>query len=128
MSGYTIANLKELEDSAVEFGLSPNIEARFARTALESERSGLSYQRLASNFRPPVGHRHEQQEETYVVVSGSGRVKLADGVHELGQWDAIRVAPATARGFEAGPEGMELLVFGAGDGGDAEVLQDWWGE
>jgi mannose-6-phosphate isomerase-like protein (cupin superfamily) len=128
MSDYKIANLKEIDDSAVEFGLSPNLEARFARKALEAERSGISYQRMAPNFRGPFGHRHEAQEETYVVVSGSGRVKLADGVHELGQWDAIRVAPATARGFEAGPDGMELLVFGAGESGDAEVLQDWWGE
>ena len=126
MSGYEIANLKELEDSAVRFGLAPDIEARFARTALEAEHSGLSYQRLAPNFRAPTGHRHEQQEETYVVVSGSGRVKLEDGVHELRRWDAVRVAPQTARGFEAGPEGMELLVFGAGESGDVEMLSDWW--
>jgi mannose-6-phosphate isomerase-like protein (cupin superfamily) len=128
MSDYKIANLKDLKDSAVEFGLSPDMEARFARKELEAERSGISYQRLAPDFRGPFGHRHEAQEETYVVVAGSGRVKLADGLHELRQWDALRVAPKTARGFEAGPDGLELLVFGAGESGDAEVLKDWWGE
>ena len=126
MSAYQIKNLKELENSAERFGLAPNIEARFARQALESERSGLSYQRLAPGFRPPTGHRHEQQEETYVVVSGSGRVKIGDEIHELRQWDAVRVAPETPRAFEAGPDGLELLVFGAGAGGDAEMLPDWW--
>jgi len=126
VGAYKIANLKELENSAERFGLAPNLEARFARSALEAEKSGLSYQRLAPSFRGPFGHRHEQQEETYVVVSGSGRVKLEDEVCELRQWDAVRVAPRTARAFEAGPDGLELLVFGAGASGDAETLADWW--
>ena len=128
MSDYKIANLKQIEDSAHAFGYAPDMEARFGRKPLEAERSGISYQRLAPGFRGPFGHRHAEQEETYVVVSGSGRVKLEDGVHELEQWDAVRVAPQTGRGFEAGPEGMELLVFGAGPSGEAELLHDWWGE
>jgi quercetin dioxygenase-like cupin family protein len=126
MSAYKIANVKEIEDSAHKFGYAPHMEARFGRGPLEAERSGISYQRLSPNFRGPFGHRHAEQEETYVVVGGSGRVKLEDGVHELVQWDALRVAPESARGFEAGPDGMELLVFGAGPGGEAELLHDWW--
>lgn len=126
MSAYQIKNLKEIENSAEQFGLAPSLEARFARKALESEKSGLSYQRLAPSFRGPFGHRHERQEETYVVVSGSGRVKLEDEIRDLRQWDAVRVAPQTARAFEAGPDGLELLVFGAGESGDAETLPDWW--
>jgi quercetin dioxygenase-like cupin family protein len=128
VSAYKIKNLKEIDDSAVNFGYAPEMEARFARDPLEAERSGISYQRLAPNFRGPFGHRHEEQEETYVVVAGSGRVKLDDGVHELRQWDALRVAPETPRGFEAGPDGMELLVFGAGPHGEVEMLHDWWSE
>ena len=128
MSDYKIANLKEIDDSAVEFGLAPSMEARFGRKPLEAERSGISYQRMAPNFRGPFGHRHEAQEETYVVVAGSGRVKIEDEVHDLRQWDAVRVAPSTARGFEAGPDGLEFLAFGAGDSGDAEMLADWWTE
>ncbi len=128
MAGYTIKNLKELEDQAPKFGLSPNLEARFAREPLECENSGLSYQRLAPNFRSPFGHRHQQQEEVYVLVSGSGRVKLDDEVLELKQWDAVRVAKETMRGFEAGPEGAELIVFGAPNTGlgDAELTPGWW--
>jgi quercetin dioxygenase-like cupin family protein len=128
VAGYTITNLKEIDDAAVKFGLSPDLESRFARGPLETERLGLSYQRLAPNVRGPFGHKHEEQEEIYVVVGGSGRVKLDDDVHEIAQWDAIRVAPETVRSFEAGPDGIELLAFGGGAGGaqDAETLPGWW--
>ncbi len=88
MAGYTVVNLKQVEDSAPRFGLAPSLEARFARDALALERSGLGYQRLAPNFRTPFGHSHREQEEVYVVVGGSGRAKLGDEVVELGSWDA----------------------------------------
>ena len=129
MSGYTIVNLKEVEDQAPNFGLAPDLEARFARVALEAELIGLSYQRLAPNFQVPFGHTHKTQEEVYIVLSGSVRVKLGDEVKELGPWDAIRVSKETARGFEAGPEGVELIAIGAPGGpGDAEMTQDFWKE
>ena len=130
MAGHTVKNLKQVEDSAVRFGLSPDLEARFARDALECEQSGLSYQRLAPSFRQPFGHRHKEQEETYVVVGGSGRVKLDDDIVELRQWDAVRVAPATTRQFEAGTHGLEYVVFGAPRVGpdDVESLEGWWSD
>ena len=99
MSDYKIANLKEIDDSAVEFGLAPNMEARFGRKALEAERSGISYQRLAPNFKQPFGHRHGEQEEIYVVVGGSGRITAGDETIELEAWDAVRVAPSTVIGL-----------------------------
>ncbi len=127
MSDYTHRNLKDVDDLAPQFGMSPQIEARFAREALECERGGLSYQRLAPGARAPFGHRHEQQEELYVIVSGGGRVKLADEIREVGQWDALRVAPAVMRAFEAGPDGMELIAFGAPQSpGDGDIVMGWW--
>jgi mannose-6-phosphate isomerase-like protein (cupin superfamily) len=130
VAGHTVRNLKELDDSAVQHGLSPDLEARFAREALGCEQSGLSYQRLAPNFRQPFGHRHGKQEETYVVVAGGGRVKLDDEIVELRRWDAVRVAPGTTRQFEAGPEGLEYVAFGAPKVGpdDVETLEGWWSE
>jgi hypothetical protein len=101
MSGYTIRNLKDVEDAAPKFGMSPALEARFAREALELESSGVSYQRLAPDERIPFGHRHEQQEELYVVVGGGGRIKLNEDV-VLRQWDAVRIGPETMRCVEAG--------------------------
>src|SRR2546421_1219916 len=105
---YKLQNLKEVEDQAPNFGLSPNVEARMARVPLELENLGVSYQRLAPGFRMPFGHTHNVQEEVYVVVSGSGRAKLGDEVIDLKQWDALRVPSETMRSFEGGPDGIEL--------------------
>jgi mannose-6-phosphate isomerase-like protein (cupin superfamily) len=130
MAGYTIQNLKDVEDQAPNFGLSPQLEARMARVPLELENFGVSYQRLGPNFRVPFGHKHKNQEEVYLVVSGSMRAKVEDQVVELKQWDALRVHKDTMRGFEAGPEGAEIIAVGAPNTGpgDAEVEQDWWSD
>ncbi len=127
MSGYTIVNMKEVEDQAPKFGLSPDLEARFARVALDAELIGLTYQKLSPNFHVPWGHKHKTQEEIYIVVNGSLRIKLDDDVKELGPWDAVRISKETMRGFEAGPEGAEIIAIGAPGGpGDAETDQNWW--
>ena len=130
MSAHTIVNLKQVEDMALKWGLSPGLESRFARVPLELENSGLSYFKVAPGFRVPFGHVHSEQEEIYLVVSGSARVKLEDEIVELKAWDALRIAPGTWRGFEAGPDGAELLAFGAPntDNKDIEMGQEWWGD
>jgi mannose-6-phosphate isomerase-like protein (cupin superfamily) len=126
--GYTIRNLKDVEDSAPAFGLSPDLEARFARKPLESRKVAVSYQRLLPNVRIPFGHRHASQEEIYVVLSGSAHAKVEDEAVELRQWDALRVDPETMRAIEAGPEGVEFIAVGGpiGEQNDAEMVNDWW--
>lgn len=128
MTGYTIKNLRDdVDDMAPRFDMSPQLEARFAREPLDCEQGGLSYQRFAAGTRAPFGHRHAEQEELYVVVSGGGRVKLDDEIRELRRWDALRVAPATMRAFEGGPDGLELVAFGAPNApGDGEIVMGWW--
>ena len=130
MPAYTIVNMKEVEDQAPKFGLSPSLEARFAREPLGLESSGVSYQRLAPGFRIPWGHRHGEQEELYVLLRGSLRAKLDDEIVGLRVWDALRVPAGTMRSFEAGPDGAELLAFGAPTSGppgsDLEMEQGWW--
>ena len=130
MSDYTHINLRDVEDQAPNFGLSPDLEARMARVPLGLENSGVTYLRIAPGFRIPFGHKHKQQEEVYVLVSGSARVKLEDEVRELKQWDAVRVHRDTFRGFEAGDDGAEFLAIGAPNTGpgDAEVVPGWWGD
>jgi mannose-6-phosphate isomerase-like protein (cupin superfamily) len=127
---YTVVNLKRIEDMAPKFGYSPGLESRFARVPLELQESGLSYFRVAPGFRLPFGHHHSWQEEVYLVVSGNARVKVGDEVVELGPWDALRVAPDTTRGLEAGPEGAEIVAFGAPsrNNADAEMVPDWWSD
>ena len=129
MADYTHRNLKEdVENASERFGLAPDMEARFARKPLGLAGGGFSYQKLAPNFRPPAAHRHRSHEEVYVAIAGSGRVKIEDEIRDVRQWDAIRVAPGTARAFEGGPDGLELVVIGFGESGDAELLEDFWGD
>jgi mannose-6-phosphate isomerase-like protein (cupin superfamily) len=128
MADFTTKNLLDVDNSAADRG--PGLEARFARKHLDSDHLGVSLFRYAPNFRTPFGHRHREQEEAYVVVSGSGRAKLDDQVVELSTWDVLRVAPAVVRAFEGGPEGLELIAIGNDrpEGGDGEMVQDFWPE
>ncbi len=130
MGKHTLKNLKDVEDSAPKFGMSDVLEARFAREELGLEVSGVSYQRLQPDARMPFGHKHLEQEELYVVTSGSGRVKLDDEILELSQWDAVRIPAGTMRCVEAGSEGIEILAFGAPSNGnaDVEMAQGWWSD
>lgn len=131
MAAYNKVNLKEdVEDQAPNFGLSPDLEARMARVPLELEGFGVSYQRIAPNYRVPFAHRHKQQEEVYVVTDGGGRANLEGEIVELKKWDALRVPKDTMRGFEAGPDGMEVIAIGAPNTGpgDAEMDHDYWSD
>jgi mannose-6-phosphate isomerase-like protein (cupin superfamily) len=131
---FTLRNLKEdLDDVGSNFDGAPDLEFRLAGKALELEQSGLSYQRIPPGYRFPYGHTHKEQEEVYVVVRGNGRMKLDDEVVNVKEWDVVRVPARTWRGYEAGPEGLELLVFGAPHLGqnprdDVEGRRDWWAE
>jgi mannose-6-phosphate isomerase-like protein (cupin superfamily) len=106
------------------------MEARFARGALELEKGGVSHFSLAPGFRIPFGHKHAEQEEIYVLVTGTARVKVEDEVVELGPLDALRVGPGVMRQFEGGPDGAEYIAFGAPqtDASEAEMVPDWWSE
>jgi uncharacterized cupin superfamily protein len=126
MSRFTIKNLKEVENSAGD--RMPGVEGRFARRYLDSEHLGVSYIRYPSGLRSPMAHSHREQEEAYVVVGGSGRIRIDDEVHAIGQWDVIRVSPEAIRAFEAGDDGLELIAVGSDrpDGGDGVRAPSAW--
>lgn len=129
MPGYTIVNLMELENQAAEGG--STLDARFARSKIDSDHIGVSHFRYAPGRRASRGHSHREQEEVYIVLSGSGQVKLDDRLFDLRPWDVVRVAPQTIRGFSAGPSGLELLAVGSDrpEGGDGVSSDDsWWGD
>ena len=125
-SPHTILKLTDAEDSAAKQGFSEIGEVRFVHGELDTEQTGLSHHRIRAGARQPFGHRHEQAEEVYVVISGSGRVKLDAEIAELVHLDAIRVAPGVTRAFEGGPDGLELLAFGPRHDGDGEIIPGWW--
>jgi len=127
---YTRKNIRrDLEDIRAMFKGAPDLEFRAATKALELEHSALSYQRVPPGYRFPFGHTHRKQEEVYVVVRGSGRMKIDDEVIALEEWDAVRVPAGTWRGYESGPEGLEILVVGAPTldmRDDVDGERDWW--
>jgi mannose-6-phosphate isomerase-like protein (cupin superfamily) len=131
---FTLKNLSEdVVDVGSNFDGPEDLGFHLASGELELSESGLSYQRIPANYRFPYGHTHKEQEELYVVVRGAGRFKLDDEIVDVKALDAVRVAPGTWRGYEAGPDGLEILVFGApklGDNPRDDVTgkRDWWSD
>ena len=131
MPDYAVINLKrDVEDMAPKFGLAPGLESRFARVPLGLQNSGASYFKIAPGFRAPFGHSHSEQEEVYLVISGSARIKLDDEIVDLEQWDVLRIAPGVWRGMEGGINGAEVIAFGAPntDNKDIEMQPGWWSD
>ena len=123
---YAVKRLTEVQDAAPKFGFEELQEARFATDDLGAEHTGVSHHRLKPGKRQAFAHRHDQAEEVYVVLGGSGRVKLDEDIVELAELDAIRVAPGVIRKFEAGTDGLEWVAFGPRHEGDGELIQNWW--
>jgi mannose-6-phosphate isomerase-like protein (cupin superfamily) len=130
MTPYTLINIDDVEDTAVRFGLSPSLEARFGGRPLGSKLVGVSRETRAPGFRVPFGHTHRDQEEVYVVLRGSGRMKIGADIVELAEGDMVRVGPGVWRCTEAGPDGMQVLAVGApvAEENDAEIEQGWWAD
>jgi mannose-6-phosphate isomerase-like protein (cupin superfamily) len=127
-TGYGHTNIDDVEDLAAKFGMGELGEARYLREDVGAEAIGLTFYRMNPGRRTGFGHRHKEAEEMYVVLSGTGRVKVGDEVIDLRARDVVHVAPATIREFEAGPDGMELIATGTHVEGDSEMVQEWWTE
>ena len=125
---YTLKKLTDVEDSAVKFGFSERQEAHFAKDALETTETGVSFHRVKAGQRQAFGHKHDHAEEVYVVVAGSGRIKLDDEIIDIRPLDSIRMAPGVTRMLEAGDDGLEVLAFGPRHEDDAEMVQGFWEE
>jgi quercetin dioxygenase-like cupin family protein len=123
---YTQINLGEVEDAAPANGFGDRWEARVARVPLEAQQTGVTHFRLRPGRRSPFAHRHKRAEEVYLILAGSGRMKLDDELHEVRALDAIRVAPGVSRALEAGPDGLEFLAFGPHYDDDGEPVDDPW--
>lgn len=129
MSSVKRVHLPDLEDAAPKSGLD-DLSFRGARDALGCEKSGLSLQSVAAGARQPFGHRHDEEEEIYLVLKGGGTLRAGTDEVELGPLDAVRVAPGVTRAIEAGPDGIEFVAFGSPGGGqgDGEMVPGWWGD
>ena len=127
MSDYAHINLLDDVEDTVK-GRVEGLEGRFGRSATGARDIGVSLWRYAPGFKAPGGHKHREQEEAYLVVSGSGQALLDGDLVELRQWDLVRVSPEVVRAFAAGPEGLEIVAVGGPkpDGGDGEQAPVTW--
>ena len=126
---YTHLSIATVEDSAAKFGFSETQETRFANDDLETEQTGFSHHRIKPGRRQAFGHRHDDVEELYFVVSGAGRVKLDDDVVDLVEGDAIRVSAGVTRSFEGGDPGLEFIACSPRRADDrGEVIPGWWSD
>ena len=121
---YTKKNLERVEDSAPKFGYQELQEARFAGQDLDAEATGVAFMRVKPGQRQGFAHKHDEAEEVYVVISGSGRIKLDDEIVDVERLDAIRIAPGVTRALEADDEGLEYLAFGPHHKGDGELIHE----
>jgi mannose-6-phosphate isomerase-like protein (cupin superfamily) len=130
MSNYTIVNLSDVENVAPKFQMPEGMDVRFPRRDLGCTAGGVGVEKLPAGLRMPFGHTHSVQEEIYVIAEGSGRIKLDDEVHDLRQWDILRIGPGVIRNLEAGSAGMTLVAFGAplGEESDGEITPGWWSD
>ena len=130
MSDYTIVNLCDVENVALKFQMPEGMDVRFPKRDLGCTIGGVGIERLAAGVRTPFGHKHSTQEEIYVIAEGSGRIKLDDEVHDLRQWDILRIGPGVMRNLEAGSDGVTLIAFGAplGETNDGEIVPGWWSD
>jgi mannose-6-phosphate isomerase-like protein (cupin superfamily) len=125
MGDYSQVNLDELENIAAKHGITDQ-EARFPREPLGLGSSALAHIRVKPGARQPFAHKHKEAEEVHVILSGAGRLKLDDEYVDVGTRDVIRVGPSVVRAFEAGPDGLEYVVFSERREDDAEMVQGFW--
>ena len=130
MSDYTIVNLGDVENVAPRFQMPEGMDVRFPKRQLGCTIGGVGIEKLPSGVRTPFGHTHSEQEELYVIAEGSGRVKIEDEVRDLRTWDIVRVGSNTMRNFEAGPDGITIIAFGApiAEENDGEIVPGWWAD
>jgi len=126
MSEHAHINLLEVEDSVK--GRLEGLEGRFGRGPMGARDVGVSHWRYAPNLRSPIGHKHREQEEAYLVIQGSGEILLDGEVSPLRQWDLVRCSPGVVRAFAAGPDGLEIVAVGGPkpEGGDGETAPVTW--
>jgi uncharacterized cupin superfamily protein len=98
------------------------------RRALGITTFGVNLMALTPGQRARI-HRHAVQEEAYLVLEGTLTVIVEGEDHELGPFDAIRVAPALRRQLvNRGSERVVLLALGGSGehaGRDAEAFASW---
>jgi mannose-6-phosphate isomerase-like protein (cupin superfamily) len=106
--GYAVGSIDDLGEG---YGF------RKIRRALGVEHFGVNALVLPPGVETGA-HYHDEQQELYVVLSGTLEIHFGDGTsHRLGPGGLARVDPATQRRYtNPGDEDVVFVVVGAKDG------------
>ncbi len=119
-----------MEEGSARTRLDPDSGERFQplRRELGVTAFGINQIVLQPGQRSRI-HRHERQEEVYLVLEGRLTLMIEAEESELGQGELIRVAPALRRQLvNRGPGRLVLIALGgAGEhlGRDGEAFASW---
>jgi mannose-6-phosphate isomerase-like protein (cupin superfamily) len=129
---YTVAGRGEALDIMAEY---PGYGEMLSYTgALGAEQVALTWRRMPAGTggKGSYGHRHNNQEELYLVLSGEVQAKIGDDVITLGPGMAVRVPPTAYRSIHNdGPGDAELVICSVrvdDPQGETEVTPDFWPE
>lgn len=128
MSDYSIVNADEVEDAYA--GEDVPGEFRALTEALKAEQVAVTLIRVPphSDFEQGTGHRHDRQEELYIVTRGTLTMRFGDEVREVGAGSVVRVAPQTVRSHRnLGDEPVELWAVSRKiEDSDSTKVEDFW--
>jgi mannose-6-phosphate isomerase-like protein (cupin superfamily) len=129
MSGFTIVNWSDVDNGAAGWGIpEKDMEMRIGRTALGCTTHGVSFAKFGAGFTPTFGHTQKEQEEVYVVISGTALFNIDGTIHEVAAGSAVRIGPGVWRAIRAkGDEDVKMIITGAPLVDDDGVIDmEWW--
>jgi len=107
MSGYAVKKIDEME--AVYLGA-----FKRARAELGVEAFGLAVIDLPPSYEhyPEHDHTHDNQEEVFLVLRGSGEIEIDGERFPLDSEHISRVGPENKRKLWPGPDGVRVVILG----------------
>ena len=124
---YTVAKREDCLDFMAQY---PGYgEMRSFTNALDADQVGFSWRSMPEKTggKGSYGHRHQNLEEIYFVISGTLQFKLDDDVIDVGPGTAIRVGPEVVRSvWNDGPGDAELVILSQAKEDPAIQVEDFW--
>jgi mannose-6-phosphate isomerase-like protein (cupin superfamily) len=119
-----------MEEGTSRTRLEPDSDERFVplRRQLGVTSFGVNQMVLEPGQRSRI-HRHQNQEEVYLVLEGTLSLAIEGEESDLGEGELVRVAPDVRRQLmNRGPERLVMIALGgAGEhqSRDAEAFHSW---
>jgi len=114
---FTAVNMGHL-DSIMDYSLIHPVSKRvlegkvFLKNATNSTGNEISFNSLPPHSEQPYFHIHRKNEETYIILKGSGFFQVDDDCFEITEGSVIRVAPQGNRGIcNSSDETMTYMVI-----------------